>query len=88
MGDGLLLLPSEGGGELAHPCLIQGLACSSYNGDKSLLLSVRSSGGGLSHDHGVVLLTLSGDDDGHDGLLLIDGEVRSVVWHDRQDEGG
>jgi hypothetical protein len=70
MSDGLLLLPSEGGGALARPCLIQGLACGSHVGDESLLLSVRGSGGGLSRGHDVVLLPLGGG-----GLLLIDGEV-------------
>jgi hypothetical protein len=28
--DGLLLLPSEGGGVLTRPCLVQGLACFGY----------------------------------------------------------
>jgi hypothetical protein len=71
MGDGLLLFPSEGGGVLARPCLIQGLACGSHGGDESLLLSVRGSGGGLSCGRGVVLLPLGGGG----GLLLVDGEV-------------
>jgi hypothetical protein len=44
--DGLLLLPSKGGGTLACPYLIQGLACGSHDGDESLLLSVRDSGSG------------------------------------------
>jgi hypothetical protein len=56
MGDGLLLLPSEGGGMLARPCHIQGLVCGSHGGDESLLLSVRGSGGGLSCDHNIALL--------------------------------
>jgi hypothetical protein len=47
-----------------------------------LLLSVRSSGGGLSHDRGIVLLPL-----GDDGLLLIDGEVGGTAWHGWQDGG-
>jgi hypothetical protein len=66
-GDGLLLFPSEGGG--ARPCLVQGLACGSHDGDESLLLSVRGSGGGLSRGCGVVLLPLGGGGD----LLLVDG---------------
>jgi hypothetical protein len=37
-GDGLLLFLSEGGGTLARPCLVQGLACDSHGGDESLLL--------------------------------------------------
>jgi hypothetical protein len=73
--DGLLLLSSEGGGALAHPCLIQGLTCGSHGSDESLLLSVRGSGGGLSRDCGVILLPLSGD-----VLLPIDsGEVGVAV---------
>jgi hypothetical protein len=58
-------------------------ACGSHDGDESLLLSVRGSGGGLSHDRGVVLLPLGGG-----GLLLIDGEVGGAARHDRQDGGG
>jgi hypothetical protein len=84
-GDGLLLFPSKGGGVLACPCLVQGLACGSHGGDKSLLLSVRGSGSGLSHGRGVVLLPLGG---GGGGLLLIDGEVGGAARHDRQDGGG
>jgi hypothetical protein len=72
-GDGLLRLPSEGGGALVHPCLIQGLACDSHGGDESLLLSVRGSGDG-GH----------GDND----LFLIDGEVRVATQHGQQDGGG
>jgi hypothetical protein len=83
-GDGLLLFPSEGGGALTRPCLVQGLACCSHGGDKSLLLSVHGSGGGLSHDRGVVLLPLGGSG----GLLLIDGEVGGAARNDRQDGGG
>jgi hypothetical protein len=64
--DALLLLLSEGSGVLVCPCLIKGLACGSYGNDKSLLLSMHGSGGGLSR--GVLLLPL---DDG--GLLLIGG---------------
>jgi hypothetical protein len=44
--DDLLLLPSEGSGAVTCPCHIQGLACCSHGSDESLLLSVRSSGGG------------------------------------------
>jgi hypothetical protein len=87
-GDGLLLFPSEGGGALTRPCLIQGLACGSHGGDESLLLSVRGSGGGLSRGRGVVLLPLGGGRDGGGGLLLIDGEVGGAARHDRQDGGG
>jgi hypothetical protein len=83
-GDGLLLLPSMGGGVLTRPCLIQGLACGSHSGDESLLLSMHDSDGGLSHGHGVLLLPLSGGGD----LLLIDGEIGGVVQHGRQDGGG
>jgi hypothetical protein len=75
-GDGLLLFPSEGGGALARPCLVQDLTCGSHDGDESLLLSMRGSGGGLSRGRSVVLLPLGGGgsrDSG--GLLLIDGEV-------------
>jgi hypothetical protein len=63
MGNGLILLSSEGGSALARPCLIHGLACGSHGGDESLLLSVRCSGGSLSRGHDVVLLPISGDDD-------------------------
>jgi hypothetical protein len=83
IGDGLLLLPSEGGGALTRPCLVQGLACGSYGGDESLLLSVCGSDGSLSRGRGVVLLSLSGG-----GLLLIDGEVGGAAQHGRQDSGG
>jgi hypothetical protein len=38
----LLLLPNEGGGTLAHSCLIHGLACGSHGSDESLPLSVRA----------------------------------------------
>jgi hypothetical protein len=69
MSDGLILLPSEGGGVLARPCLIQGLAYGSYDSDESLLLSMRGSGGGLSRSHSVVLLPLGGGG----GLLPVDG---------------
>jgi hypothetical protein len=67
-GNGLLLLLSEGGGALVHLCLVQGLACGSHGSYESLLLSVRSSGSGLSHGHNVILL-LGGDGD----LLPVDG---------------
>jgi hypothetical protein len=80
MSDGLLLLLSEGSGALTHPCLIQGLACSSHDDDESLLLSWRS---GLRRGGGVIILPLSGD-----GLLLIDGEVRGAAQHGWQDGGG
>jgi hypothetical protein len=73
--NGLLLLSSEGGGALAHPCLIQGLACGSHDGDKSLLLSMCGSCGGLSHGRGVVLLRLGGGDDcggGGGGSLTVE----------------
>jgi hypothetical protein len=84
--DGRLLFPSEGGGALARPCLVQGLACGRHGGDESLPLSVRGSGGGLSRGRGVVLLPLGGDGGG--GLLLVDGEVGGATRHDRQDGGG
>jgi hypothetical protein len=71
--DGLLLLPSESGGALTRPSLIQGLACSSHNSDESLLLSVGGSGGGLSCSRDILLLPLSGS--GGCGLLLINREV-------------
>jgi hypothetical protein len=78
MSDGLLLLLSEGGGTLAHACLIHGLACGSHSSDESLLLSVRSSG------RGVVFLPLGGS-----SLLPVDGgEVRVIARHSRQDGGG
>jgi hypothetical protein len=35
--DGLLLLPSEGGGALTRQCFVQGLACDSHGSDESLL---------------------------------------------------
>jgi hypothetical protein len=35
MSDDLLLLPSEDGGALPRPCLIQGLACGSHSSDES-----------------------------------------------------
>jgi hypothetical protein len=78
-GDGLLLFSSEGGGVLARPCLVQGLTCGSHDGDESLLLSVRGSGGSLSRGRGVVLLPLGGGG----GLLLVDGEVGGAARHDR-----
>jgi hypothetical protein len=74
-GNGLPLLSSEGGDALAHPCLIQGLACGSHGGDKSLLLSMCGSDGGLSHGRGVVLLRLGGGDDcggGGGGSLTVE----------------
>jgi hypothetical protein len=77
--NGILLLPSEGGGALARPGLIQGLACGSHDDDKSLLLSVRGSN---SH------LSLSDGGGGHGGLLLIDREVGGAFWHGRQDGSG
>jgi hypothetical protein len=78
-GDGLLLLPSEGGDALVHLGLVQGLACGSHDGNESLLLSVRDSSDGLSRGRGVVLLPLSGGD----GLLLINGEVGGADRHGR-----
>jgi hypothetical protein len=85
MSDGLLL-PSEGGGTLTRPCLIQGLVCGSHDNDESLLLSVHSSGGGLSRGCGIVLLPLGGGDG---GMLPIDGgEVGVAARHSRQDGGG
>jgi hypothetical protein len=87
MGNGLLLFPSEGGSAFARLCLIQGLVCGSHGGDESLLLSVRGSGDGLSHD--IILLPLSDGGGSHDGgLLLIDGEVGGAARHDRQDGDG
>jgi hypothetical protein len=64
--------------------------CGSHGGDESLLLSVRGSGGGLSHGRGVLLLPLggSGGRDGGGSLLLVDGEVGGAARHDRQDSGG
>jgi hypothetical protein len=73
MGDGLLLLPSEGDNALTCPGLIQGLACSNHNSDESLLLSVHGSGVSLSrscslsHSRGIVLLSLS-DGGGRGGV--------------------
>jgi hypothetical protein len=55
MGDGLLLLPSKGGGALtrpsrARPSLIQGLACGSHdNGSGGLLLVDEEVGGAAWH---------------------------------------
>jgi hypothetical protein len=51
---------------------------------------VRGSGGGLSRGRGVLLLLpLGGGGGSHDGgMLLVDGEVGGVAWHDRQDGGG
>jgi hypothetical protein len=37
--DGLLIFWTEGGGTLAHPCLIQGLACGIHGGDESFTCS-------------------------------------------------
>jgi hypothetical protein len=83
--DDLLLLPSKSGDALVCPRLIQGLACSSYGSNESLLLSMRSSGDGLSRDGGVILLPLGGGGSRDDDLLLIDGEVVGAA---RQDRGG
>jgi hypothetical protein len=74
MSDGLLLLPSEGGGALTHSCLIHGLACGSHGSDESLLLSLRGSRGGLIHGRGIVLLPLGGN-----GLLPVDGGEFRVI---------
>jgi hypothetical protein len=68
-------------------CLIQGLACGSDGSDESLLLSVRSSGDGLSCGRGFVLLPLGGSG-GNGGLLLVDEEVGGAARHGRQDGGG
>jgi hypothetical protein len=68
----------------ARPCLVQGLACGSHDGDESLLVSVHGSGNGLSRGRGVLLLPL--DDS---GLLPVDGgEVGVAARHGRQDGGG
>jgi hypothetical protein len=71
-GDGLLLLPSEGGCMLARLCLIQGLACCNHGSDENLLLSMRGSGGGLSCSRNIILLPLD-DGGGCGGLLPVDG---------------
>jgi hypothetical protein len=68
MGDGLLLLPSKGGGMLTRSCLIQGLGCSCHDSDEGLLLSVHGSNGGLSCGHDIVLLPPPGGDSG-DGAV-------------------
>jgi hypothetical protein len=82
--DGLLLLPSEGGGALTCQCVVQGLACGSHNNDEGLLLSVHGSSSGMSCGHSVVLLPLGGG-----GLLPINGrEVEVATRHSRQDGGG
>jgi hypothetical protein len=81
--DGLLLLPNEGA---MRPCLVQGFACGSHCSNESLLLSMRYSSGGLSHDRGVILHSLGG---GGGGLLPIDGgEVGVAARHSQQDGGG
>jgi hypothetical protein len=85
MGDGFLLLPSEGGSTLACTSLVKGLACDSHSDDESLLLSLHGSCGGLIYDRGVILLPLSSSDD---DLWLIDGEVGSAAQHGQQDTGG
>jgi hypothetical protein len=80
--DGLLLLPSEGGGALTRPCLIQGLACGSHSSDESLLLLVCGSDGSLSHSRGVILLPLGSGDGGRGGLFATDGgEVGVAARH-------
>jgi hypothetical protein len=81
-GDGLLL-PSEGGGALTRPCLIQSLVCGSYDGDESLLLTMRGSGDGLSRGRNVIICPLGGGGDCGGGLLLIDGEVEGTAQHGR-----
>jgi hypothetical protein len=84
-GDGLLLLPSEGGGVLARPCLVQGLACGSHGSDESLLVSLRGSSGGLSRSRDIVFLPLGRSS----GLLSVDGgEVGVIARYGRQDGGG
>jgi hypothetical protein len=85
--DGFLLFPSEGGGTLTRLCLIQGLACCGHGNDKSLLLSLRGSGEGLSHDRCVVLLPL-GDGGGRGMLSINGGEVRVAAQHGLKDSGG
>jgi hypothetical protein len=82
MGDGLLHLSSEGGDALTYPCLIQGLVCGNHSGNKSLLLSVRGSSGGLGRGRNVILLPIS---DGVRGsgsgvsMLTIDRDVRGAT---------
>jgi hypothetical protein len=85
-----LLLPSEGGSELARPFLVQGLACDSHDDDESLLLSVHNSGGGLSRSRNIILLPLGGSSDhrGRGSLLLVDREVEGAARHGQQDDGG
>jgi hypothetical protein len=87
MGDGLFILPSEGGGALACLCLIQDLVCGRHDSDESLLPSVRCSGGGLSCCRGIVLLPLGGGG-GSDLLPINGGEVGVVARHGQQDGGG
>jgi hypothetical protein len=87
MDDVLLLLPSDGGGALARPGLVQGLTCGSHGGDESILLWMAGSGGGLSCGRGVILLPLSGEGGRSGGLLLINGEVGGAAQHGRQDSG-
>jgi hypothetical protein len=82
--DGLLILPSEGGGMLMRTGLIHGPACGNYGGDESLLLSLRGSCGGLSHSRSVILLPLSS---GGGGLLFIEGEVGCATRHGWQYHG-
>jgi hypothetical protein len=83
--DGLLLLPSEGGGTLARTGLVKGLVCDSHGDDESLSLSLCGSCGDLSHGRGVVLLPLCSG--GGSDLLLVDVEVRGATRHGRQDGG-
>jgi hypothetical protein len=80
-----LLLPSKGGSTLTHPSLVQGHACGSHSDNKSLLLSVHGSGGGLSCGRSVILLPHGG---GGNNLLLVDGVVGGATLHDPQDGGG
>jgi hypothetical protein len=80
--NGLLLVLRESGGALTRTSLIQGLACSSHDGDENLLLSVRGSGGGLSCGRRIVLLPLSGN------ALLIDGDIGGAARHGWQDGDG
>jgi hypothetical protein len=83
MSDGVLLLPSEGGGPLARPGLVEGLAYGSHGSDESLL-SLHGSGDGLSRGCSVIILPLS-DSDGGGDLLLVDGEVEGAARHCQQD---
>jgi hypothetical protein len=85
-GCGLLLLRSEGGGTLARPYLVQGLACDCHGGDESLLLSIRGNSGSPSRDHGVVLLPVgSGGMSRGRGIVLL--PVGGGSGHGSHDSG-